>query len=94
VRAGEWEARQGSFVFLPRGVVHAFVVTSKTAARAWQLTTPAGFEKFAADVGRPAAQPGLPASAPPDIAALRAAAERHGHEIVGPPIGHYREDET
>jgi hypothetical protein len=51
-----------------------------------QLTSPAGFEDFAAEVGRPAASATLPEPSPPDMAALVQAAERAGHEILGPPL--------
>jgi hypothetical protein len=45
----------------------------------------AQFERFAADVGEPAAAPGLPPPAPPDVERLLAAADRYGVEILPPP---------
>ncbi len=81
----QWDALPGSFVFLPRGVPHAYVVTSPQPVIGLQLTKPAGFEAFIAEVGEPAGH-GLPAPAPPDVERLAAAAVRHGNEIVGPPL--------
>lgn len=81
-----WEAAPGSFVFLPRGVPHSFIVTDGPAMRGWQLTTPAGFEKFVAALGEPAAGPGLPDPTEPDVARLARISAEHGYEIVGPPL--------
>jgi quercetin dioxygenase-like cupin family protein len=81
-----WEAAPGSFVFLPRGVPHGFVVTDGPDVRGWQLTTPAGFEKFVAALGEPAAGPGLPESKEPDVARLARIAAEHGCDTVGPPL--------
>ena len=50
-----------------------------------QITTPAGFEQFAAEVGDPARQCRLSDSGPVDPAALGHAATRHAIEILGPP---------
>jgi hypothetical protein len=53
--------------------------------RALQITTPSGFEKFAAAVGGPANARRLPDPGPVDPAALAHAAQLHGVEILGPP---------
>src|ERR1700757_2099853 len=55
VFAGEEEhaAGPGTVAVLPRRLRHAYVVTSATA-RFLTLHTPAGFERFAAEVGEPA----------------------------------------
>jgi len=45
---------EGSFAVLPRGVPHSFKVGAD-GARFLSLTTPAGFEDFARDIGEPAA---------------------------------------
>ncbi len=86
VTCGErtWRATPGSFVFLPRGVAHGFTVTGSTPLRGLQLTVPAGFERFIAEVGEPARAPTLPPAAPPDVERLLAAAARHRVEILGP----------
>jgi mannose-6-phosphate isomerase-like protein (cupin superfamily) len=81
-----FDARPGSFVMLPRGIPHAFQV-GDSGARLLQITSPAGFEGFAHEVGDPAADTGLPPPAAPDIPRLVAAAERHGSSIIGPPLG-------
>jgi quercetin dioxygenase-like cupin family protein len=77
-----WEATAGSFVFLPRGIVHGFTVTGDTPLRGLQLTAPAGFEGFIAEAGEPAQSP---ATAAPDIEKLLAASVRHQIEIHAPP---------
>ncbi len=84
----EWsEAQVGSFVMLPRGVPHAFIVTSESPCRGLQNTSPAQFERFVGELGRPAEALTLPEPSPPDVEALAASAERYGHEYVGPPLG-------
>jgi len=87
-RAGEEEhaAGPGTAAVLPRHVRHAYVVTSPTA-RFLTLHIPAGFERFAAEVGQPAQALELPPepAAPPDLAALAATAARHNITILAPP---------
>jgi mannose-6-phosphate isomerase-like protein (cupin superfamily) len=82
----QWEADVGSFVMLPRGVPHAFVVTSESPCRGLQITSPAQFERFIEESGRPAQTLALPEPSPPDIEALTRSAERYGNEFVGPPL--------
>jgi mannose-6-phosphate isomerase-like protein (cupin superfamily) len=81
-----WEGGPGSFVMLPRGVPHAFVITSDEPCRGLQITSPAQFERFMEELGRPAEALTLPEPSPPDIDALLGSAERYGHEYVGPPL--------
>lgn len=78
-------AGPGDFVLLPRGDAHTFVVGPDEPLRCLQLTTPAGFEHFAAAVGSPARERRLPDPAPVDPAALGHAASLHHIEILGPP---------
>ncbi|MEU9830584.1 cupin domain-containing protein [Streptosporangium sp. NPDC048047] len=80
-------AGPGDFVLLPVGLPHSFVVDPGEPLRTLQITTPSGFEDFAAEVGEPAT--GRP-SGPPviDPVALGHAAARHAIEILGPPPGH------
>ncbi len=73
-------------MLLPRQLPHQFLVTSTEPCRLLQVTSPAGFERFIGEVGRPAETASLPEPAVPDIAALAAAAPRHGYEILGPPL--------
>ncbi|WP_079408368.1 cupin domain-containing protein [Streptomyces sp. 3211] len=76
-----WEAREGSFVYLPRGVEHAFVVLEPLVAL--QLTTPAGFERFVSELGAPADAGPSPRFSLAEVTAICA---RHGMEVVGPPL--------
>lgn len=86
--AGEqMAAGPGDFVLLPVGLPHSFLVGADAPLRALQLTTPAGFERFAADAGTPAAERRLPDRAPVDPAALAHSAALHGVELLGPPPG-------
>jgi quercetin dioxygenase-like cupin family protein len=71
----------GGLALLPRGLPHGFVVVSG-AARFLTLHTPAGFDRFVAEVGTPL---DVPAELP-DPAELSRVAARHGIQIVGPPL--------
>lgn len=81
-----FRARAGSFVFLPRGVPHTFVVEGDTPARMLTLVTPGGGERFFVDAGRPAEHDGMPSPVPPDIQLLKRVGEQYGDEIIGPPM--------
>ncbi|MBC3194174.1 quercetin 2,3-dioxygenase [Pseudonocardia sp. C8] len=85
-RCGEavLDAGPGDFVLLPAGEPHTFVVGSEPL-RTLQITTPSGFEEFAAEVGEPARERRLPEPGPIDPVALGHAAHRHGIELLGPP---------
>jgi quercetin dioxygenase-like cupin family protein len=75
---------QGGFFMAPRGVAHAFMVTSERA-RVLALQTPGTGEAFYRAVSEPAGSED-DAARPPDFARLRAAAERSPSiEILGPP---------
>ena len=82
----EHTAGPGTVAVLPRRLRHAYVVTSATA-RFLTLHVPAGFERFAAEVGEPARALTLPppAAGPPDQAALTETAARHHITILAPP---------
>lgn len=79
-----FDARAGSFVFLPKDLPHAFLVRGAQPARLLQLTAPAGFEQFHVDLGEPAPSLVLPPPAPPDIGRLLALAPKYHFEVVGP----------
>ena len=79
------DAAPGDFVLLPAGVPHTFVVSDDGPLRTLQITTPAGFEDFAAAVGEVATERRLPDPGPVDPAALAHAGGLHGVEILGPP---------
>jgi mannose-6-phosphate isomerase-like protein (cupin superfamily) len=78
-------AAPGDFVLLPVNLPHTFLVGPDEPLHVLQLTTPSGFEHFAAEVGEPAAERRLPDPGPVDPAALGHAAARHAVEILGPP---------
>jgi Cupin domain len=79
------EATAGDFVFAPKDIPHAFLVTSD---RAEYLTSfsPAGAERFFSEVA-PAVVPGEPAPSPcqPDPDEFARIAASYGIEVVGPP---------
>jgi quercetin dioxygenase-like cupin family protein len=81
----EYAASAGTVAVLPKGVKHAYVVTS-AEARFLTLHNPGGFERFAAEVGEPARALTLPPApaVPPDFAAVTEIAARHGITILGP----------
>jgi mannose-6-phosphate isomerase-like protein (cupin superfamily) len=81
-------ARPGDFVLLPAGLPHTFLVGVDEPLRTLQITTPSGFEQFAAEVGEPAQAPRLPDPGPIDPTALGHAATRHAIELLGPPPRH------
>jgi quercetin dioxygenase-like cupin family protein len=79
-------APEGGFVFGPKGIPHTFIVSSEQA-RFLLVTEPAGFEQFMRAAGEPATRLEIPppATEPPDVAALTAAAAEYGIQITGPP---------
>lgn len=81
-----YRAGAGAFVFLPRGIAHAFRAVGDDTTRMLTIGVPGGVEGFFRDAGRPAEHAGLPPRTTPDIAALKQAALRHNNEIVGPPL--------
>ena len=83
-----FSAGPGDFVLLPSGLAHTFIVGADEPLRTLQITTPSGFEQFAAEVGVPAAARRLPDPGPIDPAALGHAAARHAIELLGPPPRH------
>lgn len=80
-----FDVSAGDFALLPVGLPHTFIVGRNEPLRVLQLTTPAGFEDFAAAVGEPARERRLPDPGPIDPAALGHAASQYGIEILGPP---------
>jgi quercetin dioxygenase-like cupin family protein len=71
-------ARPGDLVFKPRGVPHAFWNAGEEPARALEIISPAGFERYFAELAPlfPPAHPG-----PPDERALGEVMARYGLEI-------------
>jgi quercetin dioxygenase-like cupin family protein len=70
------EADAGTFVYIPRGTVHAFAAAGSEPARVLVLFLPAGLEQYLRDTAS-AYRDGDPDAA--DIAALR---RRHDVEMV------------
>jgi quercetin dioxygenase-like cupin family protein len=77
------DAGPGDLVVLPRGIPHAYLVTSETA-RLVGMASPGGFESFFSELGTPVVD-GEPPAAPPDPALMARTAALHGVEMLGPP---------
>ena len=79
--------RPGDSMYQPVGVPQTHRVTSSEPARVLAVTTPAGFERFVAEAGRPAESLTLPPpeDSPPDLQRLAAIGAEHGIELLGPP---------
>lgn len=76
----------GAVVMVPRGVPHAFAVTSESA-RLLVVHTPASetTEAFFRAAGEPASSPTLPPAGEHDRARMVAAAKASGLQVLGPP---------
>jgi quercetin dioxygenase-like cupin family protein len=74
----------GSFIHIPRGIVHGFKNQGTKTARMLDLVSPAGMEHFLREIGRPVIdRSGNPAPVTPkDIEQVRAVAPKYGIEIV------------
>ena len=80
----EYPVGPRGIAFAPRGVPHAFLVTSQTA-RVLTLQTPGSAEAFYRGASEPAGA-GTDPSGPVDFARVREAAERSGGmKVIGPP---------
>ena len=71
-------ARPGDLVLKPRGVPHAFWNAGDTPARALEIISPAGFERYFVEIS-PLLPPNHPG--PPDEEALGAVMARYGLEM-------------
>lgn len=78
-------AHAGSFVWLPRGVMHSFRVEGDQPAHLLQWNTPAGLERFFLEMGEPLTDLTSLAGAPPDVEKLLQLASRYQVELLGPP---------
>ncbi len=92
-------ARPGDLVFKPRGVPHAFWNAGDVPARALEIISPAGFERYFAELAPlfpPANQGPLDQEAigavraryglEMDMGSIPALAERHGLVVDAPPL--------
>lgn len=91
-RAGEelFELTAGSFIYLPKGLPHAFRVRGETPMRMLALTVPGRLLDLYDEVGVPAEERRLPGEdgLPMDVEIARwnEVGPRYGLEVVGPPI--------
>ena len=84
VQGEEYAVGPQGVLMAPRGVPHAFMVTSETA-RMLVLETPGGSEAFYRGASVPATD-GILAEGPVDMARIQQSAKDNGGiEIVGPP---------
>jgi mannose-6-phosphate isomerase-like protein (cupin superfamily) len=79
-----FSAGAGAWVFLPKGVPHAFRV-GPTGARLLTFSAPARFAAFVQAAGEPAQGHTLPPAGPMDVEQLAAIAGHYGIDILGPP---------
>ncbi len=80
-----WTAGPGAFALLPRGIPHSFNVSSGSNARMLQITSPAQFERFAAEMGEPARSMTMPEPAEVDVPKLLSIVPKYGIEMLPPP---------
>jgi quercetin dioxygenase-like cupin family protein len=91
-QAGEdlFEMYDGCFIYLPRGIPHAFRIRGDRPARILALTQPAGLLSLYDEVGLPAAERRLPGEdgqpLEVEIPKWVEVSPRYGLEVVGPPI--------
>lgn len=79
-------ATTGTFLTVPRGVSHSFLVVSETA-RVLTLFTPGGYEGFFREMGEPARALTLPPPpvGTPDMARMSELGAKYGSTMTGPP---------
>lgn len=91
-RAGEeqYDLEPGSFIYLPRGLPHAFRIRGEVAARFLAFTTPGGLMGLYDEVGIPARERRLPGddgqSPEVELPKWAEVGPRYGLEVVGPGI--------
>ncbi len=82
-----WTAVPGSFALLPRGIPHSFRVSDSNPAKILVISSPAQFERFAAEMGEPAQTMTMPEPRAVDVEKLLAIAPSYGIEMLPPPRG-------
>ena len=91
-RAGDQlhELAAGAFIYLPRGVPHAFRIIGTRPVRFLGMTAPAGLMRLYDEVGMPARERRLPGSdglsIEEEIPRWNEIGPRYGLQVVGPPI--------
>jgi mannose-6-phosphate isomerase-like protein (cupin superfamily) len=80
-------ATAGTFLHSPQGQLHRFTNITTTPAKILIWVTPAGFEKFIAEVGKVVDGQVTPAPtlSPADLEKILATAPKYGIEIIPPP---------
>jgi hypothetical protein len=81
------EAPAGTFVHIPKGLVHTHWNASDAPVKLVAFPAPAGFEAFFADLA--GLMDEMPPG-PPDMGKIAAVYERYGLRVVGPPPGSER----
>jgi len=84
VDGDEHAASPGDTVSVPRGVPHAFVVTSDVA-KFLVLNTPGTHDKYFRDGGEPATHQDFEAAPAPDYERMEASNRKHGVEVLAAP---------
>jgi quercetin dioxygenase-like cupin family protein len=91
-RAGDedYELYAGCFIYLPKGLPHAFRIRGDSPARILALTAPGGLLHLYDEVGLPATEMRLPGKdgLTPEVEIPKwvEVGPRYGLEVVGPPI--------
>ncbi len=91
-RAGDdhFDLVTGSFIYLPKGLPHAFRITGDRPARILALTVPGRLLHLYDEVGMPAGERRLPGDdgipIAEEIGRWGEIGPRYGLEVVGPPI--------
>lgn len=81
-----WEASGGSFVWLPRGVPHAFQAVSELPLELLVMSISGSFDTFVAEAGDPLVDGADTAATVLDPTRLADIAAPHDIEILGPPV--------
>lgn len=82
-----WSVTAGSFVFLPKGIKHAFTIEGSTPVKMLIITSPAGpagFGSFVQEMGEPATKRTLPPETPPNMEKLLALSKKYNIELLIP----------
>ena|SRR5215210_4323487 len=84
-QAGEQtvEALPGAFVFVPKGLAHAFWNAGPTLAKMFITVSPPGFERYFEDLAEGLAAAGNSATAVTEVRKMLS--KKHDIEVVGPP---------
>lgn len=91
-RAGDdvHQLAAGSFIYLPRGIPHAFRITGRTPVTFLGFIAPAGLLGLYDEVGMPARERRLPGddglTVEQEVPRWIEVSPRYGLEVVGPPL--------